>query len=200
MSAVSRYAILAAAVAALFTASCIFSDPEPPTAEPAAPVNTSPANCLKVVVQSWNKQDYAQFRPTLSPNFVFYFNPLDVGKDVGGYIIPVSWNRVEMEEAVQKMFNEAYSITVSIPTAEVGAPGDEDTIWRAENVNIRLELLTSPGNGYRIGSGYCNFEFEKYEENGENRWRLTKWWDFTRGGRDNGESPPSFGTILAIYH
>ena len=196
-----RTMLIAAALAAALLLAC-GGDDEITTPTPV--VNDTPANCLKVVEGSWNSRDYHRYRATLSPNFVFYFNPNDIGDDVEGYIIPVSWDYVEMNAAIQHMFNEAYSIKISIPTSGVGTPGDEDTIWHAENVNIGFELLTSPGNGWRIGAGYCNFEFEKYEDNGADHWRLTKWWDYTREARAAasipGLAPASLGRVLAFFN
>jgi len=191
---------LAAALAAVLGLACGGDDE---IKKPTPVVNDSPANCLRVVAASWNEMDYDRFKPCLSPNFVFYFNPNDIGDDFEGYTIPVSWNYVEMNAAIQHMFNEAYRITMSIPTSEVGTPGSGAATWRANNVNINLTLLTSPGNGWRIGAGYCDFEFERYEDNGADYWRLTKWWDYTREVRAAasipGLAPASLGRVLAAY-
>jgi len=204
MKDLPRTALSVALLAAALLLAC-GGDDETTTPDQLPPIApTSPANVLRNVERSFNTKDYDLFEFCLSPNFVFYFNPNDIGEIVEGYVIPVSWNRVEMEAAIQHMFNEAYRITLSIPTSGMGTPGSGATTWRAEGVNIRLELLTSPGNGYRIGAGFCNFEFEKYENNGAYRWRLTKWWDYTRGLRATtaglSRAPYSLGSILALYN
>jgi hypothetical protein len=159
---------------------------------------TSPANVLRNIETSFNYQDYDVFAGCLSPNFIFYFNPNDVGEIVEGYVIPVSWNRVEMLAAIRKVFSQAYRIEMDIPTKTVGTPGSEDTTWRVDNVTITLVLLTEPGVGYRIGAGYSNFEFERYEVNNNYRWRLITWWDYTSESRDG--APSSLGRVLAIYY
>jgi len=177
------YVLMAMALTAL--SGCLFSPP--PTAgtvEQPPIVNNSPINVLRNVERSYNTMDYDLYKSCLSNNYVFYFNPNDVGEIVQGYEIPVTWNRVEDLESAYHMFGQAYSITMSIPTEAVGEPGPSDKTWRADNITISLTLLTSPGNGLRIGAGYCNFEFERYDVNVgtkvEHRWRLSRWWDYTR--------------------
>lgn len=197
MRVLSRWMTGAALLAALLTTACLFEDPgeDPPREETL--VNDTPANCLRLVERYWNTLDYSQFQPTLAPNFVFYFNPNDVGQTVEGYSIPVSWNAQEMKDAIRNMLTRAYSITMDIPVANLGAPGSGEIFYRTGQVVIELTLLTSPGTGYRLGAGYCLSEFEKYQEEGQDRWRLTKWWDYTRESRDSG--PASLGRVLAIF-
>jgi hypothetical protein len=196
MKRITRTIIVAAALAAALLIACgeeDITDPEGPRYfTPASPVNV-----LRNVEKSFRIQGFNGFRDCLSPDFVFYFNPNDVGEIVEGYKIPVSWNRVEMLAAIRKMFNQAYGIEMVIPTNGVGTPGSEDTTWRVDNVTITLVLLTEPGVGYRIGAGYCNFEFERYENDGDYRWRLTTWWDYTSESRDG--EPASLGRVLAVY-
>jgi hypothetical protein len=168
---------------------------DPKTPEYRIP--NSPVNVLKNIRLSFNVKGYNGFRECLSPDFVFYFNPNDVGQTVEGYKIPVSWNRVEMLAAIKNMFNKAYDINLNIPTTGVGTPGSEDTTWRVDNVTITLVLLTEPGVGYRIGAGYCNFEFERYEVNNNYRWRLITWWDYTSESRDG--TPETLGKLLTLY-
>ncbi len=196
----TTHVMLAVALAGALLLAC--GEEEKITKGPLA-VNNTPANCLKVVAASWCDKDYNRFKPCLSPDFVFYFNPNDVGASIGGYTIPESWNRTEMLAAIQNMLDEAYAIDMSIPTAKVGKPGSSATTWRANNIVISMTLYTAPGTGYRIGAGYCNFAFEKYEENNEARWRLTAWWDFTSESRAAAAvpnvEPSSLGRVLAVY-
>ncbi len=196
MHVVRRYVPLAAALAALLSAACFSEDPvETPTLEPI--VNDSPVNCLRLTERSWVTGNFALFKPCLSPNFIFYFNPNDVGQTVEGYVIPVSWNRAEMLAAIRKMFNQAYGIEMDIPTNGVGTPGSGATTWPADNITITMVLYTEAGTGYRIGAGYCNFAFEKYDDEGKDRWRLTDWWDYTSESRDGSET--SLGKVLTIF-
>jgi len=164
----------------------------------------TPEAVLKNVVRSWNRGDFELFTTCLAPDFAFYFNPDDVGVEVEGYQIPVSWNRAEMEEAVVEMLTHAYSADMSIPTSTVGTPREADKTWRADNVTVAFTLLTSPGSGFRVGAGYCDFVFKRYEEGGQHRWRLTEWRDLTRESRATaaapGICPSSLGRMLALYN
>ncbi len=140
----------------------------------------------------------------LGPNFVFYFDPRDVGQSAPGshYIIPESWSRDEFLQAVNNMFTKAYSIDLTISTGNVGEPRPEATEYEAENVPAELLVMTDEINGY-IGDGHCDFEFEKYtSEGGKKYWRLTAWWD--RGRYCDEEfaatAPSTIGRVLAIYY
>jgi hypothetical protein len=196
MHVVRRYVPLAAALAALLSAACIFSEPDD-TPAPRVIVPNTPAHCLKVIAASWNGRNYDRFQPCLSPDFVFYFNPIDVGQTVEGYVIPVSWNYTQMTAAVKNMFEQAYDIEMAIPTSTVGTPGSEDTTWQANTITVKMTLLTEPGTGYRIGDGYCDFAFEKYDDDGKDRWRLTEWRDYSREGYD--DAPTTLGKVLTLF-
>jgi hypothetical protein len=187
-------------VAAAFVA-CGGDEETTPGPHPAA--MTTPAAVLYNVEYSWNHRDFDLFKECLSPNFVFYFNPYDVGSIVDGYEIPVSWNYNDMTGAVGKMLELAYSISLAIPTENVGTPGPTDNIWRADNITPYFLLYPTADSGYIVNAGYCNFEFEKYrDKDGKDYWRLTKWWDFTGlsyTASAAGAAPTSLGKILAMY-
>ncbi|NIT35161.1 MAG: hypothetical protein GTN49_01455, partial [candidate division Zixibacteria bacterium] len=71
---------------------------EPPP--PPAPLNT-PAEVLKSVEISFNQRDIEILKNSLSPDFVFYFDPDDVGQNPPGsqYRIPESWSYTEFWQA-----------------------------------------------------------------------------------------------------
>jgi hypothetical protein len=172
----------ATALAALLFTGCLFSPPGPgETQEP--PVMNSPANVLKTVEIAYNQNNIQYYKDALSENFVFYFDPDDVGQTPpggGNYIIPESWTYTEDWNATKRMFEGAHNISLSIYTTGIGTPDPEATIYRAENIKIRLLVMLDEINGYLADAGYCNFEFEKYTNaRGEVLWRLTKWWDNT---------------------
>lgn len=172
---------IAAAVAALLFTGCLFSPPEEEDPE-APPVMNSPANVLKTVEIAYNQRNIEYYKSALSENFVFYFDPDDVGTKPPGssYIIPETWSYTLDWQSTNNMFQKAFSISLTIPTGKVGTPEPEDTKFRAENVTIQLLVMIDELNGYIANQGYCNFEFEKYKnETNEDRWRLTKWWDNT---------------------
>jgi len=172
---------------------------EPDRLEP-----TSPANVLKNVEISFNERATKILVSALSENFVFYFDPRDVGQSPPGseYIIPESWSYTEFWMALNKMFTRAYSISLSIPTGRVGEPGESETTYKAENISISLLVMIDDLNGFIADGGYCNFEFERYEAAGKKYWRLTGWWDRTSPGYDEnrGVAPTSLGRVLALFN
>ena len=195
-------AFLWALAAGLAPLAC--GDDEEDTTPDKPPAMTTPAAVLANVVYSWNQREIDRFEATLSPDFTFYFNPNDVGSNPSGnYIIPESWGYDEMTTAVGNMLVETYSIDLFIPWQNVGTPPAGATVYEVENVNIDLTVMETAENGYKVGGGYCNFEFEKYRANdGKDYWRLSKWWDFTAygGGASDGIEPRSLGRILALYY
>ena len=166
---------------------------------------TTPANVLKNVELAFNQRDINLLKAMLSEDFVFYFDPRDVGSRPPGsmYIIPESWSYTELWMGVGKMFTNAYSINLSIPTGGVGTPGENETAYRADNISLSILVMVDELNGFIADQGYCNFEFEKYTtKEGKKYWRLTGWWDRTSEGYDDypGIEPTSFGRILAMYY
>ena len=173
---------IAAALAAMLFTGCLFSPPQPIDPE-EPPVMNSPVNVLKTVEIAYNQREIEYYKDALSETFVFYFDPDDVGQNPPGgskYVIPETWSYTLDWQATHNMFQKAFSISLTIPTVNVGEPDPEATTYRAENINIKLLVMVDEINGYIADTGYCNFEFEKYKnEFNEDRWRLRKWWDNT---------------------
>jgi hypothetical protein len=172
---------------------------------PPIPAYTSPATVLKAVQISFNQRDIEYLKQSLSPNFIFYFDPRDVGESPPGrnYIIPKSWSHDEFLNGANNMLQKAYAIDFSINTTGVGTPGEKETTYKAEGVTISLLVMTDEYNGFIVDGGYCDFAFERYAtEKGERLWRLTGWWDHTSGGHDEGAAvgPGSLGRVLAMYY
>jgi hypothetical protein len=190
-------------LAALLALSCFFEDE--PTTEPPYPEATSPANCLKCVEVSFTGRDAVLLDDMLSKAFVFYFDPDDVGMTPPGsqYLIPESWSYTQFRVAVGNMLEKAFSISLTIPTGTVGTPDPNATTYRAEDITIKALVMIDELNGYIADCGYCNFEFERYEnEKGQKLWRLTTWEDNTAMQYDAnpGVAPASFGKVLALYY
>jgi len=167
------------------------------------PVNT-PAVVLKNVELSFNERNITYLKESLSDDFIFYFDPDDVGQNPPGghYIIPESWSYTEFWQAVENLFWRSYSVSLTIPTASVGEPDPNATVYKAENISIKLLVMIDEVNGYLADAGYCNFAFERYDgKEGKKFWRLTGWWDNTATTYDAnpGVSPTSLGRILALY-
>ena len=167
-------------------------------------VPTSPCAVLVNVETAFNRRDINLLKAMLSPNFVFYFDPDDVGQTPpgGSYIIPESWSYTEFWQSVKKMFEFAYAISLTIPTGSVGTPDPNATTYKVENISIRILVMIDDLNGYLADTGYCNFAFERYDGPGGGKlWRLAKWWDNTRVSSDEapGVEPASLGRILALF-
>ena len=165
---------------------------------------TTPVNVLKNVEISFNRGDINLLKAMLSDDFIFYFDPREVGNSPPGsqYRIPESWSYTEFWQVLNKMFRQAYSINLSISTSRVGSPGESETKYKADNVKISLLVMIDDLNGFIADGGYCNFEFERYDSaSGKKYWRLTAWWDRTCEFFDGypGVEPSSFGRVLALY-
>jgi hypothetical protein len=174
-----------AAAAALALTGCLFSPP--PKVPPQQPVEmTTPANVLKNIAIAYNQRNIDLYKKALSPDFVFYFDPRDVGGTPPGkpnIIIPESWSYTEDWGATYNMFQKAYSIDLKIPTSRIPEPEPEEKTFLVENITISLLVMVDELNGFIANQGYCNFEFEKYKnEQNEDRWRLIHWWDRTSQG------------------
>jgi len=159
---------------------------------------------LRTVEASFNYRAIDYLKDALSPNFVFYFDPRDVGKYPPGknYVVPERWSSFEFWVAVNNMFNKAYTIDLSINTSGVGEPEPEEKTYLADNIDLALLVMVDEKHGYIADKGYCNFEFESYPTKERKRnWRLTKWWDRTSvvNGKPDGVTPSSLGRILALY-
>jgi hypothetical protein len=101
------------------------------------------------------------------------------------------------------MLYTAHSVSLRIPTGNVGPPDPNATTYKVEKINIRFLVMIDELNGYIADTGYCNFAFERYEgAGGKKLWRLTKWWDNTSvsGDANPGLEPTSLGRILAMYN
>jgi hypothetical protein len=174
--------------------------PAPERLEP-----TTPAYVLRNVEIAFNQRDINLLKAMLSEDFVFYFDPRDVGGSPPGkpnIIIPESWSYTEHVRASENMFNQAYRIDLSIATSGVGTPGENETTYLAENINLSIIVMVDDLTGFIADNGYCNFEFERYEApSGKKYWRLINWWDRTSQGYDAnpGVSPTSLGRILCLY-
>jgi hypothetical protein len=200
---VKKLIILSAAVALLLLACGEEEGVTPRVPDRYEP--TSPVNVLKNVEIAFNQRDINLLKAMLSSNFVFYFDPRDVGQKPPGshYIIPGSWSYNEFRFAVNMALVRAYSINLSTPKSRVGTPGENETTYKAEEITIRLLVMVGGLNGFIADRGYCNFAFERYEgAGGKKYWRLTGWWDRTSQGYDEypGVEPTSLGRILALYN
>ena len=166
---------------------------------PVTPDYTSPAKVLKTVQLSFNEIYIDYLKKTLSPTFVFYTDPGEIGRakpDGNSRRPPPCYNYTEFWNIAHILFNEAYDISLSIHTGRVGEPAPEENTYRADNIDLALLVMVDEKRGY-LAQGYCAFEFEKYrDEQGRDLWRITNWWDKTEGG---GEAPAGVERVPLWY-
>lgn len=164
--------------------------------EPTGPTTLfSPCECLSNVEMSFNTRDIRLYELSLSPDFVFFFDPDDVGQEVGDFTIPVSWGYEEDTTAVKNMFAGAYDISCSILESRIDDPPENAETFTAKDVEIRFLLMDDAQHGY-IAQGTCDFGFIRTEENGRYIWVIEEWRDFTSSKEIE---PISLGGIKAIY-
>lgn len=175
-----RLALLITVIIGAFAAAgCIFSPetPEDIVKDPITP--DSPENVIFNLELSYNKRDINLYKQCLSPQFTFYFNPIDVGNDVDGYIIPDSWGYEEDWLATQNMFDQAYDISMQLPENDIGTPPDGVNLYTVDNITVSLLVMVNADNGFIANLGTLEFTFETYDSNGKTYWRIKDWRDFT---------------------
>lgn len=174
----TSYTLATVAAALVFAVGCDIFSPPPP-GEEFRDEMTSPEKVCAAIEFAYGFRDINLYKKALSPNYVFYFNPSDVGQIVNGYEIPQSWTYQEDYEATKNMFSQAYQLKLDFITP-MGEPEPNEETYYTQNKVINLLLMVDEQNGYRTDKGYCDFEFEKYyNSNNQPRWRLKKWYDHT---------------------
>jgi hypothetical protein len=157
---------------------------------------------IECIEDSFLARDTEDLKHRIHSDFTFYFDPEDVGEEIGGYIIPRSWVRDEFIGAAGNMFDMAYSIDIKIDTSVIDDPLTDDNTYTAADVPIDFLVMTDEVNGY-MAQGTCTFELRgEYNQNSEKHWCVTAWRDFTSPGisGSRGITPSSFGRILIRFH
>jgi hypothetical protein len=161
---------------------------------------SQPAGILELIESSFNERVIGDVEDCLTADFTFYFDEDDVGKQTGDYTIPESWGKDKFTEVAGYMFNEAHTIQMEIDTSNVGAPGDDDNIYFARDIEVRLLVMVDAVNGY-LADGVCDFEFVDVESGEPDNWVISNWqdrtWPTVSGGRN--VTPASIGFILAVF-
>ncbi|MCP4231481.1 MAG: hypothetical protein GY771_15215 [bacterium] len=65
----------------------------------------SPRECVDMLVRAVNGRDTSAYSALLAPDFTFYFNEDDVGREVNGYTIPETWDFDEEIAFLGEMFD-----------------------------------------------------------------------------------------------
>jgi hypothetical protein len=156
---------------------------------------------IESIELSFNIRDIEDLEVCLASDFIFCFDPKDVGEETGEYIIPESWTRDQFIDIVGYIFDVVYSIDLKIDTSVIHNPITDDKTYTAADVPVRFLIMIDPVSGF-LAQGTFTFELRaEYDRYHRNYWYVTTWRDFT--GLDNpGERnivPASFGVILANF-
>jgi hypothetical protein len=159
----------------------------------------TPAQVLEALERAFLDRDAELLGELLDTDFTFYFDQNDIGDDVGGYIIPVSWGREDMLTACGNMITEAYSIDIHLTTTQIEDPEEGSTEYVACNIMVRLLVMVDSMNGFQA-QGPCDFGFVNDDSAGYDDWSIVDWWDRTAAtGMFESTDTPSLGEILALY-
>ena len=192
--------LLSGMALALLVVACSEEGVTPPPPRPPNPIT----DILRAIEWSFNGKDIRYLENNVTEGFVFHFDPDDVGQNppVGNYVIPTSWSRTEFLQAAENLLERAYSIALYIPTYGVGEPGPNENSYEVEDISIKLLVMPEEKKMYLADYGYCDFRFERFENDGERVWHLTDWWDYTAATLGNRPTvaPPSLGQLVALYY
>jgi hypothetical protein len=192
--------ILAAAVLLAFAA-CEDGIIEPPPIDEPPPSLSNPAGTIELIELAFNHRNINELESCLTGDFTFHFDPEVIGNPVGDYTIPESWASDDFLNAVINIFSNAYSIDMSIASANVGEPDPNDAYYTADGVQMRFLVMVDAENGY-LAQGFATFEFRgEYNEKNEKEWLVTAWKDFTTvvDSGDRYIDEASFGEILVWF-
>ncbi len=187
-----RIILIAVLTSVLFAMSCTNTTTPDPVYFP-----TSPEECIYYLELAYNSRDIIMYKAILTPDFTFYFNPIDVGKDVDGYIIPDSWDYDEDTTATGNMYRMAYDISMQLPENDIGTPPEGATEYTADNIGISLLVMVDADNGFIANNGTVEFTFVKVDDGGEGYWIIKDWRDFTFAKK--GTDSASLGGIKATF-
>ncbi|UCE26250.1 MAG: hypothetical protein JSW52_07755 [Candidatus Coatesbacteria bacterium] len=166
------------------------------------PQGNTPAYALELVEESFNRRGLYLLDGLLSDDFVFYFDPNDVGTPVGDYEIPESWDREDFTTTCENMFLEADLLEINFNTTDVSDP-EEGTTYILKDVPMTLLVMVTPAGGY-YAEGLCDFGFANDTFGGYDNWVVSERLDFTASSYFvNASNKPverSLGYIIAIYY
>jgi hypothetical protein len=160
------------------------------------------AGVLGLIEKSFNGRAVIVFGSSLSDDFTFYFNPEELGEQVGDHTIPEFWTRAVFLEAVVDVFDRAYLIEISIDTSGIGEPAGGYSTYTAEGVPVEMFVMIDTVNAFRtVGTFTFEFRAEYNEANGR-EWAVTAWRDYTIPGYPSGRGAEdiSFGALLVYFY
>jgi len=169
--------------------------PTAPSSTPSWYERTQPRYALADVEIAINSFDRAQLEACLAADFVYYFDPAEIGEQYNGYTVPVFWDRDTFVAAVDAFIEHTASVEVNTAWQTCEAPAPAETTYYAANFPFLATVIADNGAGYRLDEGNCNYAFER---DARGKWTLAKWWDRTYGCGCAGV-PLSWGQLLIRY-
>jgi hypothetical protein len=163
------------------------------------PLGNTPAQVLISLANAFNDRDIDVLGAALANDFTFHFDPLDVGYEVGDYIMPDSWSRGDFLAACGNMFENAQSIDAEIEFEYVDNPDDGIDEFTAYTILVRLYVEEDAQNNY-LAQDPCDFRFVDRGADGTDNWMISDWWDDSLYGTSESPVHVSLGWILASYY
>jgi hypothetical protein len=145
----------------------------------------TPRAVIEDIEWCYNNADGPSYGTLLDEdNFVFYFDPDDVG---GEHDIPPSWLYLQETTATQKLFDAVGSANITLQLAFTGPtePNPGDISFAMDNVNYDLSVYdenAEDGPTTYMATGHANFVLSKFTDGSRLRWWLTIWYDVATGG------------------
>lgn len=194
---------LSAVPAAFAVLACGGPEGLSPSLDPVMFEPTDPKFVLMNLSSAFDWRHRKILKANLCDDFLFYFDPHDVGATVNGYVIPERWTRDEFYAAAANLFVEAYNADLDFVLYRVPPPGPGETYFRVEDVVTACEVYVDPYTGYATYGGYSDFEFRGYAPgDGKIYWHVARWWDrtYVEPPGDGQVEYATLGRILATYH
>ncbi|UCE26435.1 MAG: hypothetical protein JSW52_08775 [Candidatus Coatesbacteria bacterium] len=166
---------------------------------PLPPQGNTPTEVLVSLEYAFNNRDIDTLGAALADDFTFHFDPLDVGYDVDGYIIPDSWGRDDFLAACGNMLENAYSIESEIASESIDDPDEGIDEFTAYTILVRFSVKVDAQNGY-WAQDVCDFRFVDKNEDGTDNWVISDWWDDFLYRTFESPIHVSLGWILARYY
>jgi hypothetical protein len=145
---------------------------------------SSALNVLANFKTAYEERDYAGYERLFASEYIFVFNPLDLGDPDNPS--PAQWSRADEMSSAENLLEKddaVEAITLSWSVGDVQA--DDDSGWKIRVDEVNLSVNTRDEQGqlwiYQAKGSYQVFYFREEPTNptpsGKKRWTITKWED-----------------------
>jgi hypothetical protein len=144
---------------------------------------TNPRAVIENIEFCYNNVNYELYTILLDEeNFVFYFDPEDVG---GEHDIPPSWTYEDEIEATRNLFEAVglgnIDLVLVFDEEQNYDPGPDDLEFDINNVAYELVVYDADADQGPMtykAKAHASFKLSKFQDDkGLVRWWLTLWWD-----------------------